>query len=47
MVVNVTKNFQNVKNKLIDYGKKILQNKKKFFIIITRKYFNRGSFASL
>ena len=47
MVVNVTKISEDGKNKLVEYRKKILQNEKKHFIIIIRKYFNLENFASL
>ena len=44
-VVNVTKISRNIKNWL-NIGK-ILQNKKKHFVIIIEKYFKLQNFASL
>ena len=46
MTVNVTKNFQKMKNKNLLIIEKILKNNKKRFIIIIRKYFCLENFAS-
>ena len=40
------KNFQKMKNKSLLSIEKILQNKKKHFIIIIRKHFNLENFSS-